>query len=59
MLYVSHRDKVEKEQRREAALAALDSIPEVTATPAATANTGSDSDTDTVIDTGPDNPSGI
>lgn len=37
MLYVSHRDKVEKEQRREAALAALDSIPEVTATPAATA----------------------
>ena len=27
MLYVSHRDKVEKEQRREAALAALDSIP--------------------------------
>lgn len=36
MLYVSHRDKVEKEQRREAALAALDSIPEVTATPAAT-----------------------
>ena len=31
MLYVSHRDKVEKEQRREAALAALDSIPEVTA----------------------------
>ena len=33
----SHRDKVEKEQRREAALAALDSIPEVTATPAATA----------------------
>lgn len=37
MLYVSHKDKVEKEQRREAALAALDSIPEVTATPVATA----------------------
>lgn len=37
MLFVSHKNKIEKEQRKEAALAALDSIPEITATPAATA----------------------
>ena len=37
MLFVSHKNKIEKEQRKEAALAALDSIPEVTATPVATA----------------------
>ena len=37
MLYVSHKNKVEKEQRKEAAMAALDSIPEITATPAVTA----------------------
>lgn len=37
MLYVSHKNEVEKEQRKEAALAALDSIPEITATPAVTA----------------------
>lgn len=37
MLLVSHRNKVEKEQRKQEAIAALDRIPEVTATPAATA----------------------
>ena len=37
MLFVSHKNKIEKEQRKEAALAVLDSIPEITATPAATA----------------------
>lgn len=37
MLLVSHRNKVAKEQRKQAAIAALESIPEVTATPMATA----------------------
>ncbi len=37
MMLVSHRNKVAKEQRKQAAIAALDNIPEVTATPAATA----------------------
>lgn len=37
MLFVSHKNQVEKEQRKAAAMAVLDSIPEVTATPAATA----------------------
>ena len=37
MLFISHKNKVEKQQRKEAALAALESIPEVTATPVATA----------------------
>ena len=37
MILVSHRNKVAKEQRKQAAIAALDNIPEVTATPAATA----------------------
>ena len=36
MLFISHKNKVEKQQRKEAALAALESIPEVTATPVAT-----------------------
>ena len=37
MMLVSHRNKVAKEQRKQAAIAALESIPEVTATPIATA----------------------
>ena len=37
MMLVSHRNKVAKEQRKQAAIAALESIPEVTATPVATA----------------------
>ena len=37
MLLVSHRNKAEKEQRKQEAIAALESIPEVTATPVATA----------------------
>lgn len=37
IMLVSHRNKVAKEQRKQAAIAALDNIPEVTATPAATA----------------------
>lgn len=59
MLFVSHKNKIEKEQRKEAALAALDSIPEITATPGSNSHAGPHSYADTVADTGTNHSSGF